>query len=174
MTSRGEFSAQLAALFSGLGITTTALAADDGITNASGAIHQEATFTANPQRVYEALTDVRKFDRVVRLSDAMKAGYPAGAAPTAIAPNEGGTFSLFGGYITGRHIELVPGKRVVQAWRTAKWKPGAYSIVSFVLTPDASGTKLIFDHTGFPDGEATSLAHGWHANYWEPMTKFFG
>jgi hypothetical protein len=39
--------------------------------------------------------------------------------------------------------------------------------------PAGSGTKLIFDHTGFPNAAAAHLAQGWHINYWEPMTKVF-
>jgi hypothetical protein len=27
----------------------------------------------------------------------------------------------------------------------------------------------VFDHTGFPNGAAESLAAGWKGNYWKPM-----
>jgi activator of HSP90 ATPase len=37
-------------------------------------------------------------------------------APTQISREVGGAFSLFGGIIVGRHIELVPNERIVQAW----------------------------------------------------------
>jgi hypothetical protein len=51
----------------------------------------------------------------------------------------GGAFTLFGGHITGRHIELVPDQRIVQAWRVVDWIPVVYSIVKFELT---EGTTL--------------------------------
>jgi activator of HSP90 ATPase len=81
----------------------------------------------------------------------------------------GGSFAFFGGYISGRHLELLPGERIVQAWRAASWPDGDYSIVSFELAEQGTDTKIIFDHKGFPDGQAQHLARGWHENYWEPL-----
>jgi hypothetical protein len=59
-----------------------------------------------------------------------------------------------------------------KAWRVVDWIPGVYSIVKFELTEQGSGTKIIFDHTGFPEGKAQHLAEGWKANYWEPLQKY--
>ena len=39
-------------------------------------------------------------------------------------PKPGGTFKTFGGLIEGRNVELIPGQRIVQAWRPASWDPG--------------------------------------------------
>jgi activator of HSP90 ATPase len=67
--------------------------------------------------------------------------------------------------------ELTANERIVQAWRTASWPAGAYSIATFELVEEGGGTKLVFDHVGFPVGQAGHLAEGWHMNYWQPMTK---
>jgi activator of HSP90 ATPase len=91
--------------------------------------------------------------------------------PAEISPEVGGAFTLFGGHITGRHVELLPNERIVQAWRAGNWSPGVYSIARFELVEQGSGTRIIFDHTGFPNGEAESLASGWKAHYWEPLEK---
>ena len=72
----------------------------------------------------------------------------------------------------GRQLELVPNQRIVQAWRVVDWKPGDYSIAKFELIDQGAETKLVFDHTGFPQGEAEVLAPGWKAHYWEPLRKF--
>jgi activator of HSP90 ATPase len=101
----------------------------------------------------------------------MKGGMPPGAAPAAISSEAGGAFTLFGGHISGRHVELVAGERVVQAWRASNWGAGVFSIAKFALVEQGSDTKLVFDHTGFPKGESETLAAGWKANYWEPMAK---
>ncbi len=61
--------------------------------------------------------------------------------PAEISREVGGAFSLFGGYIMGRHVE------------------------------QGAGSKIVFDHTGFPKGEAEVLASGWKAHYWEPLAK---
>jgi activator of HSP90 ATPase len=146
--------------------------AEDGISNGAESIHQEPVFQASRKHVYEALTDVRQFDKIVHLSGAMQSGMALGKKPTEISRQVGGAFSLFGGHIVGRHVELEPSQRIVQAWRVVDWNPGVYSIVKFELTEQGSNTKIVFDHTGFPVGKAQHLAEGWTANYWEPLRKY--
>jgi activator of HSP90 ATPase len=92
-------------------------------------------------------------------------------ASTEISPEVGGAFTIFGGVITGRHVELVPYERIVQAWREKDWPPGLYSIVRFQLDEQGSDTKIAFDHTGFPAGASVTLAPGWWSHYWEPLQK---
>ncbi len=147
-------------------------AAADGLSHDAEAIRQEVTLDASPQRVYQALTSTQDFDRITRLSDGAVLLNAAGAKPTSISAEVGGPFTLFGGYVTGRHVEMLPGERLVQAWRAGSWKPGAFSIVVFYLAAEGGKTKLNFEHRGFPDGNGVSLAHGWHAHYWEPLGKF--
>jgi uncharacterized protein YndB with AHSA1/START domain len=150
-----------------------AAGSDEEISHTSEAIHQEPVFKANRQRVYEALTDAKRFDKVVQLGAAMKAGEIPASNPTLISREVGGPFSLFGGLIVGRHIDLVPNQRVVQAWRAAaEWKPGVYSIAKFELVEEGTGTRIVFDHRGFPDGDWEHLAAGWKGNYWEPLAKY--
>jgi activator of HSP90 ATPase len=144
----------------------------NGVTRTAEAIHQETTYKASPQRVYEALTDSAQFQKVELASGAMKPEDLNGT-PAKISTEPGGAFSLFGGYITGRQIELVPAKRIVQAWRPGHWPAGWYSIAHFELVADGAGTKIILDHLGFPVGDADSLASGWQAHYWDGLTKFF-
>jgi len=180
--TRRNFSVRLATLLPAIGVAGTTLAsaafrdaqkstAADEITHANEAIHQEVIFKASRKRVYEALTDANQFEKVVQLSSAVKSGMVPPGKPAEISREEGSAFKLFGGYITGRQVELVPNERIVQAWRTGGWDPGIYSIAKFELVEQDSGTKIIFDHTGFPQGEAAVLASGWKAHYWEPLEK---
>ena len=81
---------------------------------------------------------------------------------------------FFGGIILGRHVELVPNRRIVQAWREVNWDPGVYSVAKFELLEQGTGSKIVFDHTGFPRGNAEHLAAGWKTHYWEPLAKFLG
>jgi activator of HSP90 ATPase len=148
--------------------------AGNGISRAAESIHQEPVFTASRKRVYEALTDSSKFDHVIKMSAAMRSTKSLGDKPTEISRESGGTFTLFGGYVTGRQIDLIPDQRIVQAWRAGSWDPGVYSIAKFDLVEQGSSTKIIFDHRGFPDGAAEHLAAGWNENYWEPLAKFLG
>jgi activator of HSP90 ATPase len=121
-------------------------------------IHQEVSFVASPAKVYEALVSPQRFSEVT-------------GAPASGDSAEGCAFSVFGGHITGRHVELVPDKRVVQAWRAKTWPEGVYSIVRFELRSDGAGTKLSFAHEGFPEDQAEHLAKGWKSNYWDNIAK---
>jgi activator of HSP90 ATPase len=135
-------------------------------------IHQEVQFAAPPERVYAALIDEKQFQQVVLLSGAVQSGMVKATQPAQISAQAGGAFSVFGGFVTGRQIELVPNVRIVQAWRPADWAAGVYSIARFDLARQGSGTLLVFEHTGFPQGEAQHLAQGWKMNYWQPLAKF--
>jgi len=161
------------ALFGGLtlGSSKSWAAAEEEISHTAEAIHQEPVFKASRKRVYEVLTDAKQFDKVIELSGAMQSMHIADK-PTEISREVGGSFALFGGYITGRHIELVPNERIVQAWRVGNWDAGVYSIARFELVEQGSGTRIVFNHTGFPKGTGEHLASGWKSNYWEPLAKF--
>lgn len=150
----------------------TALAESEGeISHSAEAIHQEPEFKASRKRVYEALTDTAQFDKVIEISGAKKVK-ALGTEPTQISTDAGGPFVLFGRHIIGRQIDLVPEQRIVQAWRVVDWDPGVYSIARFELKEAGGGTRIVFDHTGFPKGLGSHLAEGWRLHYWEPLEKF--
>jgi activator of HSP90 ATPase len=150
-----------------------AAAADaEGISRRAESIHQEPLIAASRQRVYHALTTAADFERLTQFSAAVKS-MALGHAPAQIDPQPGGAFALFGGYITGRFIELVMDALIVQAWRVGNWKSGVYSIARFQLTEQGPDTRIVFDHTGFPVGAAGHLAQGWQQNYWDPLRKLF-
>ena len=128
-------------------------------------IHQEALIAASPQQVFELLTNGTLFSA-------------ATGQPALITDREGDPFSLFGGRVEGRQIELVPGHRVVQAWRfgaehPSPWEPGAYSTVTFTLEPAGDGTRLVIDHTGIPAEWIEHISGGYPTFYEDPITKFF-
>ena len=125
----------------------------------STTIHQEIDFVVSPERVYNALLDGKQFSEF-------------SGAPAEIDSVGGGAFSLFGGRIVGRNIELIPNHMIVQAWRVAIWPAGVYSIVKFELKSQGSGTHLVFDHSGFSAEFHDHLAAGWKSNYWDLLTKY--
>jgi activator of HSP90 ATPase len=175
VSTRRQAIVGVAIAFGGLAVGSTEAwaGAEEEVSRTAESIHQEAVFKARRKRVYEVLTDTKQFDKVIQLSGVMKS-MPPGGKPTEISREVGGAFSLFGGHIVGRQIELVPSERIVQAWREVSWDPGVYSIVKFELAEQGSGTKIVFDHTGFPKGKGEHLAAGWKAHYWEPLEKFLG
>jgi len=128
-------------------------------------IHQVTHIAAQPQQVFELLTNGTLF-------------CAATGQPAEITDREGDCFSLFGGRVEGRQIELVPGQRVVQAWRfgaehPSPWEPGVYSTVRFALEPTGDGTRVVIDHTGIPAEWIEHISSGYPTFYQDPMTKFF-
>jgi activator of HSP90 ATPase len=161
-----------AATIPALGEGATAAEAPEGLRAESEAIHQEVDFEADCGRIYHALTDAHDFDALTRLSDAVTLVTDPKAKPTTISDQVGGPFTLFGGYVTGRNLQMIPGTRLVQAWRAGSWDAGDYSVVRFELRPRTGARcQIVFDHRGFPQGQGKSLAYGWRVHYWEPLAK---
>jgi activator of HSP90 ATPase len=130
-------------------------------------IHQEINFNASPRRLYEVLLSSAEF------SASTKKSFDNFTTMSAhIDSVVGGIFSLFDGHIIGRILELVPNQRIVEAWRVVDWPAGVYSIAKFELKPQGSGTKIIFDHIGFPEGLKQHLTSGWQEHYWGALTKY--
>ena len=120
-------------------------------------IHQEVTIDASPAAVYQALTSSADFTKMT------------GGRAAEISSEVGGAVSLFGGDIRARNVELVPGKRLVQAWRAGNWPDGVYSIVRFELSAAGKGTRIVFDQAGHPADAQAMLEGGWQQMYCQPL-----
>lgn len=123
------------------------------------ALHLEVTYQANAEQVYEALLDERQFAAF-------------SGADARIDRRDGGEFSLVGGRVTGRNVELVPNTRIVQAWHVVPWAAGVYSIVKFDFHPLAEGTRLALDHSGFAPEDLAAREAGWFRVYFDPLRKY--
>jgi activator of HSP90 ATPase len=124
-------------------------------------IRQDVFVPAAAAKVYEVFTRAEEFRKC------------SGGAPAEIDGVDGGAFSLFGGMISGRNVECVPGLRVVQAWRVKAWPAGQYSVVRFELAAEGQGTRVSLEHFGYPEEQHEHLAKGWETNYLEPLRKLF-
>ncbi len=125
----------------------------------SKAIRQTVTFKASPHEIYELLMDSKKH-----------AAFTHGAA--SISRKVGGEFSAYDGYITGKNIELIPDKKIVQSWHAVDWPEGTYSQVTFKFTEVPNGTRLEFTHVDLPDGTEEEFKQGWIDNYWDPIKTY--
>jgi uncharacterized protein YndB with AHSA1/START domain len=124
-------------------------------------IRQTVTFRATPNDVYDALMTGRQHAAFT-------------GASARISAKVGGKFSAYDGYIHGTNLELVRGKRIVQAWVPTEesWPEGHASIVRFELTPTPTGTRLAFTHEQVPVEHAGHLAQGWKDHYWKPLKLY--
>jgi uncharacterized protein YndB with AHSA1/START domain len=86
----------------------------------------------------------------------------------------GDPFTAHDGYITGKNLELEPGRRIVQSWRTTRFTAAdPDSRIEVTLEPVAGGTGVTLVHSAVPDGHTGYQAGGWQNNYFEPMKRYF-
>jgi activator of HSP90 ATPase len=124
----------------------------------SKAITQTVTFKTTPHAIYEALMDEKKH-----------AAFTGGVAK--ISRKAGGKFSIYGGDIEGKNLELVTDQKIVQSWRYSDWAEGHYSTATFALEPTEKGTRLTFSQTDVPDDKYEEIKQGWKDYYWGPMKE---
>ena len=94
-------------------------------------------------------------------------------ADAEIDPRPGGAFQAWDGYISGTTIELEPGRRIVQDWRTSEFDAAdPDSRIEVRLERADQGTRITVSHTNIPDGQP-DYEQGWRDNYFDPMREFF-
>jgi len=86
----------------------------------------------------------------------------------------GAEVAAWDGYITGRNLELVPGERIVQSWRTSEFSDAHEdSIITVTLEEVEDGTLLTLVHSKVPEGQTSYEEGGWEVHYFEPMKEYF-
>jgi activator of HSP90 ATPase len=124
-------------------------------------IKQKVVIPASPAEVYDAFIDARKHS-----------AFTGGKA--TCNPKVGGKISAWDGYISGKNLKLVVGKRIQQEWITTDWIDGyPASILDLSFTKKGSGTELTMIHSNVPAALASSFATGWKDHYWTLLKKYF-
>ena len=124
-------------------------------------IKQSATFNASSEKVYQLIIDQKK--------------HAAFSGADVVMNNKvKGEFSTYDGYCRGYNIELVKGKKIVQAWHFDEdgWTEDHFSICTFLFEEDGDKTKLSFVQTDVPEHKVAALKDGWKKYYWEPMAAY--
>jgi uncharacterized protein YndB with AHSA1/START domain len=120
-------------------------------------IKHTVRFKAPPLTIYELLADSRLRTEVT-------------GREAVISDKVGGTFSTDAGQVTGVNVDLVPGRRLVQAWRREDFPEGIYSMAAITLAPTAGGgTELVLTHRGVPKHLLDQIEDYWRLGYWSPM-----
>jgi len=127
----------------------------------SDTIQLSITLPASPAAIYEAWLSSKEHSAFT------------GAVAT-VEPKVGGEFTAWDGYILGTTVELDPGKRIVQRWRTTEFPEGSPDSL-LVVTFDASegGARVALDHSEIPDGQGPIYEKGWLDFYFAPMREYF-
>ena len=92
--------------------------------------------------------------------------------PVEISDKVGSGFNAFGGYITGKNLQLVKNQLIVQSWRGSDWdKKDSDSVFLLALEQKGKDSVLNMIHANVPDEHAKSLDKGWHDHYWNPWQQ---
>ena len=76
----------------------------------------------------------------------------------------GSEFSLYDGDISGKNIEFIKDKKIVQEWYFDN-PEGHESIVTIKLHTDKKGTSVELVHTNIPDEAYDDIVEGWSYGY---------
>ncbi len=120
-----------------------------------------ATIPAAPEEIYQAWLDSIGHSEMT-------------GGEATMSDQVGAEVSAWDGYISGRNLELVPGERIVQSWRTSEFGDEQEdSVVTVVLQDVAGVTLLTLEHSNVPDEQRSYEEGGWQSNYFEPMVAYF-
>jgi activator of HSP90 ATPase len=124
-------------------------------------IKQKTLIPATPDEVYDAFMEAKKHSAFT------------GSKATS-DPKVGGEFTAWDGYISGRNLELVKGKKIVQEWSTTDW-PDKFppSRLELTFKEAKGGTEISMIHSNVPAEQADDLAEGWNEFYWKPLKEYF-
>jgi len=124
-------------------------------------IEQAEFIKAKPFEVYDAFTDPKRHSEFT------------GAEATG-EPKVGGEFTAWDGYISGKHLKLENGKRILQEWVTTEWPDGrASSLLELAFEAKGDGTQVTLTHSKVPAEQAEEYRQGWIDFYWKPLKKYF-
>ena len=84
----------------------------------------------------------------------------------------GSEFSIMGDSISGKNLEFIENKKIVQQWYFGE-EEEAPSLVSFKLHPHKEGTSVELIHTNIPDEAYEDIKDGWNTIYFKGLRDFF-
>ena len=123
-------------------------------------IQQSEEFEASPQALYDLYMNSAKHTR-------------ATGAPAKISAKVGGAFTAHGGALSGKNLALVPGKMVVQLWRSVSFrKSDPDSILVLTFRKTAAGARVDLVHVNVPEQDHKGVTNGWPKYYWNPWRAY--
>ena len=125
-------------------------------------IKQSINIDTSPHEIFEAFMDSKKHAELV-------------SSTAKISREAGGEFRIYDSYITGKNIEIIPDKKIVQLWRAEEecWPKEHFSTISLDLEAEGAGTKINFTQTNVPEDCYDDIYKGWYDFYWDPLKEMF-
>ena len=107
----------------------------------------------------------------IYMNSELHAGFTGGGAE--IHPEPGGKFKAFDGALTGKIIQVVKSKLVVQSWRSVSFldnDPDTTLILAF--STEGTNGRIDLVHLDVPAHDYRGVKNGWTTYYWNPWRAF--
>ena len=114
--------------------------------------------SGKPEEVYNALTNPATIQ--------LWSGEPA-----EMSTEPGSEFALWDESISGKNLEFVPGKKIVQEWYFGDQEEK--SIVTIIIHDHKQGSSVELRQTNIPDEDFENIVEGWNVNYFGSLDEFF-
>jgi activator of HSP90 ATPase len=122
-------------------------------------IQQSVTLSTVPRELFTTFLDSKKHTALT-------------GAPAKIGKKAGAAFTAFGGQLSGRTLLVVPGRLIVQSWRSKGWKASdPHSILILEFTKTKAGARIDLVHVGVPQHDRRGVSNGWKKYYWAPWRR---
>ena len=123
-------------------------------------IRQLVTLKASPRALFDTFLDSRKHSAMT-------------GAPAKLGRRAGAAFTAFGGELRGRNLLIIPGRMIIQAWRSRHWKSSdPDSILVLRFSKVAGGGRIDLVHVNVPAHDHKGVTRGWRHYYWTPWKRY--
>ncbi|HEV3220404.1 MAG TPA: SRPBCC domain-containing protein [Candidatus Acidoferrales bacterium] len=124
------------------------------------AIQQSVVLRASPEELFHTFLDSKKHSAVT-------------GAPAKASAKLGGKWNAWGGAISGRNLLIVPGRMIVQAWRSSVFKKSEPdSILVLTFGKVKGGGRIDLVHVNVPWYDHKGVREGWPTYYWKPWKAY--
>ena len=91
-----------------------------------------------------------------------------------IGARPGAKFKAFGGALTGRMLCAVPGRLIVQAWRSSAFHKRDHdsTLILRFLSAGRNRCRIDLVHVNVPAHDYHGVDKGWKNYYWKPWRKY--
>jgi activator of HSP90 ATPase len=123
-------------------------------------IVQTAKFSASAQELYDIYMNPKRHAAFT-------------GAPVKISPKPGTRFEAFGGMLEGSTLSVIPGKLIVQRWRSENFhKSDMDSILILTFSDEGKKGRIDLVHVNVPEQDHAGVTEGWKKYYWGPMREY--
>lgn len=93
--------------------------------------------------------------------------------PVKISAKPGSKFDAFNGMLRGATLSTIPGRQIVQRWRSNHFKETDLdSILILTFVPAGKGARIEMIHANVPKQDHKSVTEGWPKYYWVPLKAY--